>query len=100
MDRGDQRGQVLPFLAIVMVMVVALTIMVVRLGGQIDQRARAQTAADAAALAGAGGGEDAARIIATRNGAQMESFVSRNGEVEVVVRVDDRRASARARRSW
>ncbi|MBU3700896.1 MAG: helicase/secretion neighborhood TadE-like protein [Acidimicrobiia bacterium] len=100
MDRDDQRGQVLPFLALVMVVAIAVAITVVRLGGQIDHRARAQTAADAVALAGAGGGEDAARIIATHNGAQIESFVFRDGEVEVVVRVADRRASARARRSW
>lgn len=100
MDRGDQRGQALPFLTLVMAVAIAVAVMVVRLGGQIDHRARAQTAADAVALAGAGGGEDAARTIATRNGAEIESFVTRDGEVEVVVRVADRRASARARRSW
>lgn len=100
MDRDDQRGQALGFLALVMAVAIATAIVVVRLGGQVDDRARAQTAADAVALAGVDGGEVAARTIATRNGAEIESFVVRDGEVEVVVRVADRRASARARRSW
>ena len=99
-DRHDQRGQALPFVALVMVVAIAVAVMVVRLGGQLDHRARAQTAADAVALAGAGGGEDAARTIASRNGAEIESFVIRDGEVEVIVRVADRRASARAQRWW
>ena len=100
MDRERQRGQVLPLLTVVMVAAIALAVVLVRLGGQIVDRARAQTAADAAALAGAGGGEDAARATAARNDAEIESFVIRDGQVEVVVRVADRRASARARRTW
>jgi len=100
MDVSRQRGQALPLLALVMVVAVAAAILVVRLGVEVDHRARAQTAADAAALAGASGGRIEAEAIAARNGAEIESFVSRDGEVEVIVRVADRRATARARRSW
>jgi len=100
MDDARQRGQVLPLMALLMAVAIAVAVIVVRLGVEVDHRARAQTAADAAALAGAVDGEDAARVTALHNGAEIESFVTRDGEVEVTVRVAHRRASARARRSW
>lgn len=93
-------GQVLPLTALVVVLAMVLTVAIVRLGAQVDRRARARTAADAAALAGARGGEDMARSVAGDNRAELESFVTRGAEVEVVVRIGDERASARSRRSW
>lgn len=97
---GDAAGQVVPFVALAVLVVLVVGILVVRIGGLVDRRARAQTAADAAALAGAREGPDAARSMAGSNGAGLESFVVVGGEVEVVVRVGDVRATARARRSW
>jgi uncharacterized membrane protein len=93
-------GQLVPMVAVVVVAVVLLGLVVVRLGMQIDRRARAQSAADAAALAGATEGEDVAGAVSEANGAVLESFVVSGSEVEVVVRIDDERATARARRQW
>ena len=98
--RGGDRGQAVPLLLIVMLVVVVAAFVVVRVGAQVDRRARAQTAADAAALAGARDGEAGARSLAAADGAVLESFVASGAEVEVVVRLGDERATARSRRSW
>jgi uncharacterized membrane protein len=97
----DDRGQVLPMVGVAVFLVVAIALLVVvGLGHQTDDRARAQSAADAAALAGARDGEGAARSIAAANHAGVESFAIRGGEVEVIVRVGRSTATARARREW
>ena len=83
-------------LALAAVMLVGL----VALGNLLAQRAHAQTAADAAALAGAAGGERAAVTVAADNEGDLESFAVKGTEVEVTVRVGDVRATARARREW
>lgn len=93
-------GQIVPFVAVVLAIVVLVGILVIRVGRQVDLRARAQSAADAAALAGAREGEDVAGSVTEANGAVLESFVVRGSEVEVVVRIEDERATARARRDW
>ena len=93
-------GQVVPLLALVVLVLVVVLVIVVRAGAQVDRRARAQTAADAAALAGARAGAAGARSMAEADHAVLESYVERGAEVEVVVRIDDERATARARRSW
>ncbi len=94
--RGDH-GQAL--LAVVLVMVVAVLVVVLttRLGVVVTDRARARTAADAAALAGATGGRDAAEQIALEDGGLLEEYVQRDSEVEVTVRVGDMTATSRAR---
>ncbi|MEX1217781.1 MAG: pilus assembly protein TadG-related protein [Acidimicrobiales bacterium] len=97
--RGDA-GQLVPLMVLVVLLVVVIGVVVVRLGLQIDRRARAQTTADAAALAGAAEGEDIAGSVTEANGAVLESFEVRGPEVEVVVRLGDQRATARARREW
>lgn len=91
----EERGQVTPFVALVVVLVAALVVMLGRLGQNATDQARAQTAADAAALAGVVEGEDAAAELAESNGAELLLFVA-DGE-GVVVRVALRRAEARAR---
>lgn len=96
----DERGQALPLLAGALALVVMLMLGLVALGNTADDRARAQTAADAAALAGAADGRSAADRAATANHASLERFTSQGGEVEVVVRAGDSRATARAGRSW
>ena len=97
--RSD-RGQVVPLMTVLVLLVVVVGLIVVRLGLQVDRRARAQSAADAAALAGATEGEDSAGSVTEANGAVLESFVVRGSEVEVIVRLADERATARARREW
>ena len=93
-------GQIVPMVALILAIVVLIGLLVVRLGLQVDERARAQSAADAAALAGATEGEDVAGSVTQANGAVLESFVVQGSEVEVVVRLGDERATARARRHW
>ena len=95
-----EAGQIVPMAALVLAIVMLIGLLVVRLGLQVDERARAQSAADAAALAGATEGEDVAGSVTEANGAVLESFVVRGSEVEVVVRRGEERATARARRQW
>jgi hypothetical protein len=97
--RGDD-GQAVPLLAGVLSVVVAMLVGLVALGNLVGDRTRAQTAADAAALAGAARGRPAAVAMASENHGELESFVARDGQVEVTVRVGDARAIARARREW
>lgn len=91
-----ERGSVVPLVAVVVVAVGGLCLALGRLGGVANTSARAQAAADAAALAGAAEGEDAARELATANGAVLEELVVDGAEVEVWVRIGDVRARARA----
>lgn len=93
-------GQILPMVAIVLVVVALMGLVVVRLGMQVDRRAQAQAAADAVSLAGAAEGEDRAGSVAEANGVVLESFEARGPEVEVVVRLGDERATARAKKQW
>ena len=99
---GDQQGD--SGQSAVLVLVVAVTLgaallaALVDFGGIIQDRARAQTAADAAALASLGGGRAAAAEYADRHGGAVVSWVAGPGEheVTVVVRVGDSVATARA----
>jgi len=97
--RRDQ-GQALPLLAGVLALVAAVAIGLVALGNLVGERARAQTAADAAALAGAARGRPAAVAMARENHGDLESFAVQGAEVEVTVRVGDATATSRARREW
>jgi Flp pilus assembly protein TadG len=66
------------------------------LGVAMVQRQKAQTAADAAALAGLDGGSSAAARLAALNGGQMVAFARRSSIVTVTVRVGGSVAMARA----
>jgi hypothetical protein len=92
----DERGQATPLLAIVVVLVGLMAMALGRLGDSATDAARARTAADASALAGAADGEGAARELAAANGARMTRFVKVGDEVEVTVRYDGAEAVARA----
>lgn len=67
-----------------------------RLGVVMVQRQRAQVAADAAALAGATGGEGAAMALAAANGAVLIDFERFGDDVVVRVTVGEVDAEARA----
>jgi hypothetical protein len=75
----------------------AALLALVPVAGALDDRARARTAADAAALAGAADGEPAAREVAEANGADLLEIERAGDEVVVRVRVGDLDAYARAR---
>jgi hypothetical protein len=90
-------GQVVPLAAALMVLVVAALVALVPAVEALSARARASSAADAAALAGAAEGEDAARRLAAANGAELVDFRREGEEVVVRVRVGAVEAEARAR---
>jgi hypothetical protein len=69
-----------------------------RLGQAAVARASARTAADAAALAGAAEGEQAAREVASANGATVLRYEVLGDDTRVTVRLGDAEAVARARR--
>lgn len=93
----DERGQTLPLLALVIVIAGGSVVGLARIGEAAILRARAQTAADAAALAGAVDGKIAAARLAATNGGRLVSFRTEGREAAVVVSVGRARARARAR---
>jgi D-alanyl-D-alanine carboxypeptidase/Putative Flp pilus-assembly TadE/G-like len=96
-DRSDD-GQATPLLAAAVGLVALMLLALGPMGGALADRAQARTAADAAALAGAADGEDAARTMASANGAELVHFrEAGEGEVVVEVRRDGVTAHARAR---
>jgi hypothetical protein len=70
------------------------------LGGVVNDRARARTAADAAALAGAASGRTAAEAMAVANGGVVEDYRAVGDRTTVTVRVGRARATSTAERSW
>lgn len=93
---GDDRGQAMPWLLLVVLMAMTLVAFAARLGPVVDDAAQARTAADAAALAGAVDGEASARGLARANGGELVGFIRTSSGVEVVVRVGEVEARARA----
>lgn len=93
-----ERGSVTPLLALLVVAVGGLCLGLGHLGAAANSAARAQTAADAAALAGAADGLDAARRYAEANGAEVVELHSEDDglAVQVIVRVRGVEAVARA----
>lgn len=87
-------------MAFVLVLCVGVILAVAALGERATDRARARTAADAAALAGASSGLHDAEQVARANGGSLQRSASKDGEFEVEVRVGSAVAVARARRGW
>lgn len=93
-QRDTGTASVLVVAAIVVLSSVALA--VGRFGRRLHDEARAQTAADAAALAGALGGRARAAELATANHAVLVSFIELDAGVRVMVSVHDAVAFAQA----
>ncbi|MBU3689496.1 MAG: hypothetical protein B7C54_06405 [Acidimicrobiales bacterium mtb01] len=94
--RARDRGQAgILCLAVIAVLLIA-TQQMVRLGGTVADAARAQSVADAVAVAAVQSGEAIATRIALRNDAEVESIVERPGAIEVVVNVGGVLGRARA----
>jgi len=75
---------------------VAMAASMATLGGRVLDRRRAQTAADAAALAALAGGRAAAATIAQRHDAVLVSFRDDGDRVTVSVRIGSFGATAAA----
>jgi len=93
---AQDRGQAVVLLLVVVVMVAMSVVAIGAFGHRIVARGRAQTAADAAALAAARGGRSAAEHLASLNGASLQRFVQDGDVVTVVVALDGISATARA----
>lgn len=97
-QRGDDAGQVLPLVAVILVVAACSVIAIGAVAVDVRQRARAATAADAAALAGVVDGAGAAQRLALDNGGALENYERLSGgDVRVRVGVGTARATARAR---
>lgn len=90
------RGQAVLLMTVVVVFAALVAIGVAHAGAVVLQRQRAQTAADAAALAGLDGGQVASARLAAVNGAQLVSFDRQGLVVTVVVSLGRVQARARA----
>jgi hypothetical protein len=85
------RGQATPLWAIVLLLAALLLVPMGLVARAVIERAEAQSAADAAALAGAFEDEAEARAVARMNGARLERYRVAGDTVEVVVVVGGRR---------
>lgn len=97
--RLDEGGQVLPLMTLLIVVMGLACLALGRLGGAAVARAQAVTAADAAALAGAAEGREAATTAAQWNGARLVSYEELGTDARVRVELGGARAVARARRA-
>lgn len=97
MRRGDERGQALPLVLVIMVLAMGAALVLGALGRRALAESRAQTAADAAALAAAAEGPQAARELAGVNGSDAADVDGAVGDATVTVRVGEAHAVARAR---
>ncbi len=95
----DERGSILPFFVLAIVLTGVIVVLLGRVGGAATARAGARNAADAAALAGAAAGRAAAAELAQANGAELISYKEMANDTEVRVRVGPAEATGRARRS-
>lgn len=95
----DDAGQAVPLMALVLLTTLTLLLAVARVAPLVDDAARARTAADASALAGAAEGRPAADRYARDNGGVLVSYEESGSTVVVRVVVGTASAVARARAS-
>lgn len=95
---NDERdaGQVLPLVAVLILLAALSIVLVGRVGSRLSEQARARTAADAVALAGAADGRAGAELVARENGAAIIGWFPSGDGVQVAVRVGRATAIARA----
>ncbi len=96
--QGGERGQALPLVLVALLLAAGVSLVVGALAERAVADARARTAADAAALAGAAEGEAAARVVAEDNDAALVDYDESGAQVRVEVALDGRRAVAAAER--
>lgn len=93
---NQDRGQAVVLLLAAVAMAALSVVATAAFSRRLVDRGRAQTAADAAALAGLRGGRAGAAELAGRNGADLVGFEQHGDLVTVVVAVGGERARARA----
>ena len=98
-DERNERGAVTVVVGAAIVIVAYLVLQETKLSVAAADRARAQTAADAAALGGVVDGEETAADLARSNGATLLTFVDDGDQVQVQVGFNGAVATARAERS-
>jgi secretion/DNA translocation related TadE-like protein len=94
----DERGQAAVLLVGLVAVAAAILLALVPVAHVVADRARAGAAADAAALAGAAEGEDAAREVAEANGARLVRWRTEGPDVWVEVEIGRVRAHAKGHR--
>ena len=94
--RGERGQAAVLVITVVAVLLVVFSTAVASMGRHTIDRTRAQTAADAAALAALDGGVAAASYLAARHGAVLTAWEVSGFEVTVTVRLGDDSATARA----
>lgn len=97
--RGGDQGQATVLLLAVVALMVVCMVATARFGARVVEREQAQVAADASALAGLTGGRSGAAQLAGANDGVLVSFTMLGDDVQVVVRVGDASATARATRA-
>ncbi len=97
-ERGRERGSILPLMAFSLAFLFVSVALVAGVADRAARRAQAQSAADAASLAGVADGRAAAVRLASANNATLVAFDSGENEVSVVVEFDGIRATATAER--
>lgn len=96
-DRRPDRGSALVLTVLIgMGLTGATALALSPVLGDLLERQRARTAADAAALAGVSEGRSGAAELARANGGALVGWSTSGDEVTVIVRVGDRTATARA----
>jgi len=96
--RPGEQGQATVLVAVGLALAAAVLLAVVSAGSVVVDGARARTAADAAALAGAAEGREAAAVLAGANGGRVVTYRAEGTGVTVTVVVGRARATARAQR--
>lgn len=103
-ERRD-RGQAAPLMVVMLLVVTVAAAATVEIGRFLDESARARTAADAAALAGAAAGRTEAAALAAANGGLLLSYTEQEADhdsdawlVTVAVQVGRATQTARAER--
>ena len=92
----DRGSMVVMVMLVGMAVTAAVTAALVPVLGDLIDRQQAQSAADAAALAGVTGGRGASVDLAEANGADLTAWRRDGRRVTVTVRVGDQVARARA----
>ena len=95
-SRDDRRQAAIVLVAVAAVLVVTMTVAVAAMGRTAIDRTRAQTAADAAALAALDGGPAAATALAARHGCVVVALSVADDVVTLTVRLGDVTATAPA----
>ena len=99
-DRCGERGSAVPLVAGVVGVALLVLFGLAQLGHIAVTRAKAQAAADMAALAGVYEGREGAVDLAHRNGGAVVGYDELDGGVIVRVRVGASEATARAQWGW